>query len=702
MHFQAVAKANSFNLPLRRRSRKLFTRCLSFGAVVVTLYIELCGSFALKRTLWGRNYSNLQTISYRSSTISNFIDLRAEAAQASPIVFLHSDPYSEQTNGCTIDAYGIVQSQLDVVARILRQSKASRGIPSFFAPATLVVDCSFTGLVDGSILRVHVADAERSQLVTYTIQTLRALRPTIHQDEACVLVATVWTNLTALRRNPTSYRHATAPLYSLRLGSTSRLDENVDVMEARPVAWTLRTSNGTVDVLGIQGVFFGDGAQGPSELLGHTIQFMWAQPATTTALDYLTAMDVMHQTTISHTYAWIQALIVVGVWGRLLVNLIVTGVVVVSRYKATGKVALPQVFPAVQRTLASRAWLIMLAMMCDQFWGLRILAVRHGYTRLYLWPAMDDPTLRANLLTWFMALASWVARHFDLSLSPMVVLAIFCLCEHFQSAFLLPLPAVDRHLAKMYNQNQLESAPGFLPTRSYGSLRGMPWWFVMYDLSWLIVACMVLIVYVAIVLAATRADARHHSRRMKRRSAVSPFGFLQSVTHVRLMHSNITAPFRRVFLAPHQGLVEPVDDIVCTSDSKLLLLNGSSLWCAGWVRLNVDYLVRVEAIPALLFNLLCQTTFFSVCGAKLDHDRLTHFDCLCVNELNWRDFLTLSITHVKLPRRFKGLSLHEDFSVIRQASHNAKPKPHLAKDDSDRKSTHVGSSRGPSVFEAFG
>ncbi|RHZ08780.1 hypothetical protein DYB37_010328 [Aphanomyces astaci] len=141
-----------------------------------------------------------------------------------------------------------------------------------------------------------------------------------------------------------------------------------------------------------------------------------------------------------------------------------------------------------------------------------------------------------------MALSSWLARRFGISLSPMVVLAIFCTCEYFQSAFLLSYPAVDAHFRTMYKQ---------------------------------------------------------------------------TVANVRLMHLNVTPSFRAIFLAPHQGLVEPVDDIVGTTDAKMLLLNGSSLWCAGWVRLNDDYFVRVEAIPALVVNLVCHTTFFLVCGAKV-------------------------------------------------------------------------------------
>ncbi|RHY00721.1 hypothetical protein DYB25_007808 [Aphanomyces astaci] len=170
---------------------------------------------------------------------------------------------------------------------------------------------------------------------------------------------------------------------------------------------------------------------------------------------------------------------------------------------------------------------------------------------------------------------------------------------------------------------------------------------------------------------ATAADARQlSSRRSKRRSAVKPLNFEQTVANVHLMHSNVTPSFRTIFLAPHQGLVEPVDDIVGTTDAKMLLLNGSSLWCAGWVRLNDDYLVRVEAIPALVVNLVCHTTFFLVY------------------------FFTLSIAHVKLPRRFKGLSLRDDIPLTH--------RPKLAKDDSDRKSTHVGSSRGLSVFEVTG
>ncbi|ETV76708.1 hypothetical protein H257_09183 [Aphanomyces astaci] len=338
-------------------------------------------------------------------------------------------------------------------------------------------------------------------------------------------------------------------------------------------------------------------------------------------------------------------------------------------------------------------------MTCDRFWGLRILAVRHGYSRLYLWPAMDDPTLRANLVTWFMALSSWLARRFGISLSPMVVLTIFCTCEYFQSAFLLSFPAVDAHFRTMYKQNQLASSSihGWsLPTRSYGALRNMPWWIVLHDMSWLVVACMVLVVYlIAIKAMATAADARQlSSRRSKRRSAVKPLSFEQTVANVHLMHSNVTPSFRAIFLAPHQGLVEPVDDIVGTTDAKILLLNGSSLWCAGWVRLNDDYLVRVEAIPALVVNLVCHTTFFLACGAKVDDGRLVHFECLCVQELSWRDFFTLSIAHVKLPRRFKGLSLRDEIPLTH--------RPKLAKDDSDRKSTHVGSSRGLSVFEVTG
>ncbi|ETV76709.1 hypothetical protein H257_09184 [Aphanomyces astaci] len=204
---------------------------------------------------------------------------------------------------------------LETVMTLLRQGGLELVRAPSFSPATLVVDCTFTGNVDTSTLRVHMVDAFRTQLVTYTMQTLRAVQPLIHQDEACVLVATQWTNLTALRSNPSGGSEPSVePTYAMQLGSHPTL-ERVDVVEAvcNAVEWTVRTQNGTIyDVFGMQGVYFGRGTDDLTmSLPGHTMQFMWARDHAS-AMDRLTTMTILHQTTISHSFAWIQALVVVG------------------------------------------------------------------------------------------------------------------------------------------------------------------------------------------------------------------------------------------------------------------------------------------------------------------------------------------------------------------------------------------------------
>ncbi|KAF0717821.1 Aste57867_2069 [Aphanomyces stellatus] len=729
----------------RAKAKKQFLRVATCAAVVAIVYIEYLGSMALKHSMWGQlHVTQHQTTWFTSSAMTAFVLRDAPAvtiededgdpaailppvlAGTSKVLYLDTVPtYRESRQGCVHDTEFLV-AQIATSATALHVPEATT-----YAATTLVLDCTFTGRVDSSIVRVHWMDVQREILVTVTVQSLRAVQPKIQRDELCWLRSTVVTNLTQLRMARLDQDDHVAPLhpplYAMRLAS--QVDQDVfspiHVMQVNDLSWTVQDDDAAMsyEIVGVQGFFW----HTPT-ILGTTIRFMWRLPQDATSL--ISSLGYVYETTTIHTFAWIQALVVVGVWGRIVVTLFVTCIVVNTKYQATGRLGLPQVFPTVQQTLNFRSVLILGAMACDGFWGLRAVALRHGFTRLYAWPAVDDSTVRANLLTWCMAWIAVVAQRCHVTISPAIVVVVFCTCEACQTWLAWPWAVIDGLVARMYVQNQLhntcvlaEYSSRLPPSRSNGPALslGAMWPIVLYDLTWWFVACLSLTLYIVRAcmyvsntarILVSRSDHCHvhniarlirmvvkwythkiqpspssspqrpPSRAKQRRNAVTPWELVNTAHQLQLAWSALTPAFRTTFLSPERGLLEHVETFVWSpTPPHLLLLNGSSLWCAGWVRLNRCTLVRVHSLPYLVCNLVCRTAWFSIVGAKIEDGRLDGMDVVRLDDMHWHQLLQLSIGHLKVPHAgFRGLHLRKDAAAATRVLANI-----LAKQDSDLK-----------------
>ncbi|EQC33973.1 hypothetical protein SDRG_08652 [Saprolegnia diclina VS20] len=633
------------------------SRVLSLVAAVVVLFIELQGSAAVRATLVGARGPLRASSEYTSRLMPLVVAALlantslAVHGPAPRLLYIDADDsqegYGLSASQCTSPLPGDRIYKAPYLAHLLPQILTA--VPEAPPPATILIDCTYTARMvqDTTALKVHWVDANATSLSTLFLQTMAIERPTKRLSTACG-VAT-WSSLplvpSSLSPPSATYVHGVGLDFPYVISAFTRLTLAPTLTPDGMWQGTLAGSGETVYVAGTEGIY--RVAHGTQANYDH---YIWALPDD--PFEFLAVVAYLTTDMSKDAFAWVRALLSMGVGLTLLVHFAVALLVALHLYMEQHVVWVPDVFPSVQARLQLRALLCLVVLVSTNGWHLYEFALctanaRCGWTNSFV---LTD-IVRADGLMVYLGLMITLAKTVRIRLRLEVAVSVYLICYELSDAIVrsplgLDVEAADAFVAANYLANILEA-----------NVDGMDLWtihenvdtnvaVVAAQMTWWVVAICICFVYALAAkgwnmldMDARRCKTWRYMHRLRLRSddGDGVRSFASQSTSRRLRSSSWTkskvGPLAqasaRTFsfqdvsslaieavlhtqLCKAYGLVAPLEEYVAVSGWTYV--SASSVWLLGYVLVDDAYLVHVNEYPLLVLNAVLRRPLFRVYG----------------------------------------------------------------------------------------
>jgi len=180
----------------------------------------------------------------------------------------------------------------------------------------------------------------------------------------------------------------------------------------------------------------------------------------------------------------------------------------------------------------------------------------------------------------------------------------------------------------------------------YSSLESFPSWYVWNEMTWLTIACIIIMVFT--IFSKTLDHFIPYIKKFLFRGTTD----IQDANPLIHNHSHLPEYIRKTFLLENYGIH------MNTSRDELKVINGSivlnpaALWAGGWVLFAEKYLVHMSDIPHIWLCLVLRKRFVNIyCSIILDGDNFTGIlepiPLQNIHRVAWYDFSFRSL-HLQL------------------------------------------------------
>ncbi|OQS02157.1 annexin [Thraustotheca clavata] len=631
-------------------------RLCAMTAAIIAFIIEYRGSIAVQQTLLGASHWTPKAGQYTSQLILQFaVNLSRNQTITAKRVYIDND------NSSLITSSYACNHPLPA-DKIYSDNYLNLLLPNIFAASPhfswlqnqiIIVDCTYTGrmLQDTTALNLHFLDNNQTMLTTLFLQTIQINRIAKRLSSACGMATISTMNLSAILIGNTS----SSPVITSQIASYSHV-VGIDFPYVIPTFdlisipkptkltatgfWqaTIVATNEQVELGGTEGIY-----RSSKDELGSYNICIWDLPLN--PLQFLTTVQYMTTDVSKDSYAWIRALLGMGISLNLVTNFGVSLLVSIQMYLDHGAIWIPDLFPSVQFRIQLRALFCFIVSWSSNWWhvfeyALNNADARDGWTNTFV---LND-IIRADALMMYLALAISLTKVIRIRLRLEVTIAIYLISYAYSDAIItrigIGLKESTAFVKSNYLANILQAHSNGMDLWVIHAIDSVNFTLLITQFTWWFLACGLCVTYALFAKAWNMYDPRtrtfktwqhlHHqvlhsldvaprvkgpALKLMRGATIVP----SDITSRRLTHHSFSgknlehATFEQLVharLCETYGIIAALDEYHIIQD--VTYVSPSSIWLLGYVLLGEQYIIDIDDVPALFFNKLINYPWFRV------------------------------------------------------------------------------------------
>ncbi|ETV96859.1 hypothetical protein H310_10143 [Aphanomyces invadans] len=641
----------------------------SMASGMYLLVVDVGGAIAACQTLYGYDSAKRGYTVYESPTIRRFLKMgivnrtrqldQVAGAVAARQRIMYIEAHEHDPDDYVI-VYGNCSSlggyqdgdrlyadwhMLPLLQHILVGMNSSVNLSGDEITHVAVVDCAYSGRVfqDTSMFKGYLVDVALTTITSFALQTMSAMRESTRMEGQVGPVVVSKASWSQFALGPddaadlprfglhydgvSEYRTLVAFNFPYEVGTpfhdATRITDG-RAMRLNQWHWRVKATNELIVMNGYSGYY-----RGSKDAQTNFVRYVLSMdddPVRDLCVDYFKAQGYNKD-----SRTWLHAIGIVSAVVRVVYPAIVAVHVAVVSLR-TSSFWLPDVCPNTIRQLYFRAAWIAFTWTVDRFWVVHEWVLTVGYTRYDLEPMVaPDDLVRSDCLTCFLVLTDVVATVLRIPIVPVVPVLVYALCYTARESLVQTFTtaamevAVSNYMNDFYLRNLIASSP---TTMDFWTLYELspgdpPTWLIMREFVWFFLPCGAIVIGLVLVKVVRLVHARPRVAQAVDAIVVQadPTTIMDNTAHTL----QYLAPFHRVREDGTCGIVSIFPTLESRQamagpqlDGSMFRLSKASVWAAGWVLLDVRFLVRIEDLPTFLFNGLHASSLAKVYGCPVE------------------------------------------------------------------------------------